>query len=152
DTSLEKLYEKFATCLMNIKNIFPLILEIKSKLGILHFRRWRIFSCKCFSIFLHEILQPDQDGYPHTHPWNFYSLILWGSYLEKLETKNSSLQILHTPLSFYKRTENQFHQIEKVKKQFAFCGFDFESNKVYSIVIVILALDQLVDDDPWLDE
>lgn len=35
-------------------------------------------------IFLHHILRSDDDREPHTHPWKFLSLILWGSYRERI--------------------------------------------------------------------
>lgn len=35
-------------------------------------------------IFLHHILRSDDDRDPHTHPWRFVSVILWGSYRERI--------------------------------------------------------------------
>lgn len=64
-----------------------LIKEIKSKTGELHFRRYRLFSCSLFSIFIHRIYKSDEDLHPHSHPWNFLTVILWGGYKEKLWTE-----------------------------------------------------------------
>lgn len=33
---------------------------------------------------LHHILRGDADPDPHDHPWNFWSIILWGSYQEEV--------------------------------------------------------------------
>ncbi len=61
-----------------------LVKEIKSKEGIVHFRRWRFFSSPWFRIYLHKICRSDLDKHLHTHPWNFISLILNGGYTQKL--------------------------------------------------------------------
>lgn len=65
-----------------IKKLFPMIKEIISKTGILHFRRWRIWEIAKFRIYLHNILESDQDAHEHGHPWNFCSIILKGGYIE----------------------------------------------------------------------
>lgn len=61
---------------------FPLVKEIRSKAGALHFRRWRILQLPFFRIYVHNILKSDEDIHEHTHPWNFSSLILKGGYIE----------------------------------------------------------------------
>lgn len=35
-----------------------------------------------FSIKLHRIYRPDNQRDLHDHPWNFLSIVLWGSYIE----------------------------------------------------------------------
>ena len=67
---------------MKIRNIF-LNKEIISKEGVLHFRRWTIFSCYYFSIYIHQIFKADEDLHLHNHPWNYCSIILYGSYVER---------------------------------------------------------------------
>src|SRR5690242_14456495 len=64
--------------------MFKLVKKILSKEGVLHFRRWAIFECKWFNIYIHCISQSDQDTSPHSHPWSFLSFILKGSYGEEL--------------------------------------------------------------------
>jgi hypothetical protein len=59
-----------------------LISEIRSKAGVLHFRRYALFQCVLFNIYIHRIFKDDQDTDPHDHPWNFWSIILWGSVIE----------------------------------------------------------------------
>lgn len=59
-----------------------LVKEIKSKAGELHFRRWRLLSTSKRSIFIHKIYMSDDEPHPHTHPWDFTSLILSGGYVE----------------------------------------------------------------------
>jgi hypothetical protein len=67
--------------------MFKLIKEIKSKQGVLHFKRWELFTSKRFnfSIYLHGIYKADEDPHLHNHPWNIATLILWGSYIEELD-------------------------------------------------------------------
>ena len=64
-----------------------LIKEIKSKDGVLHFRRWEILKTRWGSIWIHGIYKEDQDPYLHNHPWDFISVVLFGKYLEKTEDK-----------------------------------------------------------------
>lgn len=47
-----------------------------------YMHRWMVES-KWGSIRLHHILRPDLDAHMHGHPWNFWSLILWGGYYER---------------------------------------------------------------------
>ena len=56
--------------------------EIRSKEGVLHFKRFCYFSCRWFGIYKHIITQADKDKHEHDHPWNFLSIILKGSYAE----------------------------------------------------------------------
>lgn len=58
--------------------------EIISQEGVLHFQRWRVIATPWFNLYVHHILQSDQDRHFHDHPWNFRSLILRGSYRERV--------------------------------------------------------------------
>lgn len=44
--------------------------------------RWRILHTPWFGIYLHKWNKPDPRPTPHNHPWNFFSIILKGWYLE----------------------------------------------------------------------
>jgi len=90
--------------------IFKLVKEIKSKEGVLHFRRWRILYTPWFKINLHGIYHHDEDKHLHNHPWNFLNIILKGYYVEELEGKLS----FRYPGQVAKRTKNQFHKIESL--------------------------------------
>ena len=59
-----------------------LVKEIKSRLGTVHFRRWAVMETPLCNVYVHNILQSDQDD-PHNHPWPFVSIILWGAYFEE---------------------------------------------------------------------
>ena len=67
--------------------IFKLIKEIKSKAGVIHFKRWLIFKIPftTLQLFLHQINKADEDKDEHDHPWNFISLIISGGYVETSE-------------------------------------------------------------------
>lgn len=62
--------------------MFPLIKEIVSRKGVLHFRRWALIDTARFAIYLHYIAESDQEAHEHTHPRPYYSLILKGGYTE----------------------------------------------------------------------
>lgn len=65
-----------------LDKLFPLVKEIISKDGILHFRRWRLLELPFLRIYLHYIAERDLDAHEHTHPWHLVSIILKGSYTE----------------------------------------------------------------------
>jgi hypothetical protein len=46
-------------------------------------RRFHLFACRWFECGFHLLLQPDNMvlGH-HDHPWHFWSIVLWGGYLE----------------------------------------------------------------------
>lgn len=57
--------------------------EIISQEGVLHFQRYRFIQTPWFAIYLHGIFMSDMDRHFHDHPWEFWSLILRGSYRER---------------------------------------------------------------------
>lgn len=59
-----------------------LVKEIISQEGVVHFRRYRLISTPWFNLYIHNILQSDQDRHSHDHPWGFCSLLLRGAYYE----------------------------------------------------------------------
>lgn len=85
-----------------------LIKEIKSKTGILHFRRWQILWTPWFSIWIHGIYSADKDEHLHNHPWDYFSLVLKGSFLEETESGTKIMR----PLSYVKRDGSEFHKIK----------------------------------------
>jgi len=52
--------------------------------GQLYLRRWRLFECPWFGIYLHKICRPDRDRALHDHPWPFVSYVIKGSYEEEV--------------------------------------------------------------------
>ncbi len=59
---------------------FFLVKEIRSQTGELHFLRYRLFESAWFRIYIHKICKSDEDKHMHSHPWDFLSFILSGSY------------------------------------------------------------------------
>lgn len=88
-----------------------LIKEIKSKQGVLHFRRYRLLSTRWFSIYIHKIYKSDQDLHLHDHPWNYFNMILKGGYIEETIENNCKKKnvMIHYRYSFRKAT--QCHKI-----------------------------------------
>ena len=66
-----------------MRNQFKPVLEIISRTGILHFRRWTILKTPWFDVYLHGIYQADSDQHLHDHPWDYTSYILHGEFVEK---------------------------------------------------------------------
>ena len=68
---------------------FQWVKEIKSKSGVLHFKRYAIIESAYFSIYIHKIYEHDHDLHMHSHPWAFFGIILKGSYIEQYERYKS---------------------------------------------------------------
>ena len=92
--------------------LFKLVMEIKSKDGVLHFRRWQILKTSWFSIYFHGIYRKDDDKHLHDHPWNYISIILKGSFFEvyQHEGGEQTIKCLNA-ISFIKRKATTFHKI-----------------------------------------
>ena len=58
--------------------------EIISKTGVLHFQRWRLIETPWFRCYIHYIFESDKDLHLHSHPWDFWSFVLSGGYVEEL--------------------------------------------------------------------
>ena len=94
-----------------------LIKEIKSKEGIIHFKRWRVLSTKWFSIYIHGIYKGDGDEYLHNRPWKIWTMILWGGYVEQIHNDScSNSRRLRTPGHMAYVNRSGFHKIEKILK------------------------------------
>lgn len=93
-----------------------LIKEIKSNSGELHFQRYSILSLPFFSIYLHKIYKSDEDKHLHNHPWNIFTIILQGSYEEKLLGGSKLVYKLTTrePGNFAWRSRNRYHKINQI--------------------------------------
>jgi hypothetical protein len=63
--------------------LFQKVKEIRSREGELHFQRFAIIETNIFSLYIHKIFKADSDLHCHSHPWNFLSLTLRGSYIEE---------------------------------------------------------------------
>ena len=97
-------------------NALFLIKEIKSREGIVHFRRYRLFSIPWFSLYLHQILEPDKDLHLHDHPWNFISYVIQGHYVERCYRPHGDKLTQARSGTIIRRKATQFHCIDKVIK------------------------------------
>lgn len=88
--------------------------EIMSKYGVLHFRRWRLLPTPLFSIYIHKIYKADEDEYMHDHPWNYFNMILHGSYTEKYFDDDMEQLKYLTPGNCGFNMATRFHKIEKL--------------------------------------
>lgn len=93
--------------------------EIRSRKGELHFERFAVVELPFFAIYIHRIHKADKDPHLHSHPWNFATITLKGSYLEKylstdLFCENQEVERLKRPGSFATANRNYFHKIEEI--------------------------------------
>ena len=90
--------------------IFKWDKPIKNKeTGAFHFHRLRIFQCSLFGIYLHYIYKADEDKHQHDHPWDFWSLVLEGSYAEFIDNRmysRSFLSLKYNKAEFYHKLAN----------------------------------------------
>lgn len=94
--------------------------EIMSKAGVLHFRRWRILSTPWFGVYIHRIYKADDDKYLHDHPWDYWSMVLTGSYNEETETSprpGHGKENMLVPGSCNSRRGEQFHKIKSLNSK-----------------------------------
>jgi hypothetical protein len=57
---------------------------LRNRDGTPYLRRWRIFECPWFGVYLHRIDGPDEGRDLHDHPWPFVSIVLRGGYIEEV--------------------------------------------------------------------
>jgi hypothetical protein len=93
--------------------LFKVVKEIRSRKGVLHFKRWVIFGNSKFEIYLHYFSKADEDFHLHDHPWNFFSFILYGGYVEKTEKGFNEKK----PFSFSINKAEHKHKIVKLLKK-----------------------------------
>ncbi len=105
--------------MIDLFRFFFLTKEIKSKKGELHFQRYRLFWTPWFALYVHRILKSDEDLHPHSHPWNFLSFILSGSYREKVwdfrDKEMPGMDCTFTAYDTIVRRTWQYHKIEIIK-------------------------------------
>lgn len=85
--------------------------------GEIYLTRWRLLQTPWFSIFLHRINLPDSDRYPHDHPWDFWSLILQGGYVEHVVTGGVTRRFHWRRWSWHKMPTDWFHKIQLLDRR-----------------------------------
>ena len=119
--------------------LFKTVKTIKSKDGVLHFKRFAIFEGLLFSIYIHYIYKEDKDPLLHDHPWNYFNLILKGSYTEEFY---GGEQIV-SPGFYSYQNANRFHKIKHVNtdkvitlfitgKRFREWGYSYDNKWVHN--------------------
>lgn len=90
-----------------------LIKDIKSKEGVVHFRRWQVFTTPWFDVFIHGIYKSDEDEHMHDHPWDYFSIVIWGKFIEKVKQGRNAQTFLTTS---HRKAEHT-HKIEELKSK-----------------------------------
>jgi hypothetical protein len=95
-----------------------LIKEIRSKEGELHFKRWRLLKTPWFEIYIHGIYKKDMDLHLHSHPWNIWTMVLSGGYVEVLWDEKNKRNVFRYRRRFNMGYRNvcQFHKIGRLLK------------------------------------
>lgn len=99
--------------------LFSKVMEIRSRTGELHFERFSIIELPWFAIYIHKIHKADKDPHLHSHPWNFATLTLKGSYVEKylntdLFCEKQEAERVKSAGSFASAGRTYFHKIEEI--------------------------------------
>lgn len=72
--------------------------------------RWRIIHTPYFGVYLHKWNQPDPRPTLHNHPWNFFSIIIKGEYVQKFKDRTELVRWFNL---IYRK---DFHTVTTVKK------------------------------------
>jgi len=99
--------------------LFTKVKEIRSKSGELHFERFAILETDSFGVYIHRIHKGDKDPHLHSHPWNFWTMVLKGRYSEEYLGKdlfldNQKFVRVKNFLSIASGDRNYFHKILRV--------------------------------------
>ena len=89
--------------------------EIRCGDGGVYLRRWRLWRGRFFSVYVHWVLRPDAGRCPHDHPWSFWSLVLWGWYVEEVLALDG-VGVRRRFLSLAHRTAYHVHRIVDVSR------------------------------------
>lgn len=66
-----------------LNKIFPVLREIRSKEGVLHFRCRQLFRIGEYFLCVHSFWQAEKDPYEHDHPRDFIAMGIYGGYVEQ---------------------------------------------------------------------
>ncbi len=91
-------------------------MTIPCKGGLTYLVRLRIFQTPWFGVYIHDIHEDDGDWRPHNHPWSFISVVLRGSYTERVYDRPSSKpssyrQQVHGRFSAHRMGRTSAHRI-----------------------------------------
>lgn len=68
--------------------------------GQVYLRRLRIINTPWRSVIVHWINEPDTGRHPHDHPWNFWSFVVRGGYLEEVWPTERHFDLSISPLQY----------------------------------------------------
>ena len=72
------------------------------------FRRYTLFECRWFKVYLHKLTAPNAHRHCHDHPWSFWAVLLWGGYWESVD---GAPFVWRHPLSVLYRTARFRHNV-----------------------------------------
>lgn len=86
-----------------------------------YLRRLRILATPWFAVMLHFVYLTDTDRDPHDHPWNFWSFIVKGGYIEHvwMNPRNRKRNLYNTRtwgrFTLHKMSKHWAHKITEIK-------------------------------------
>lgn len=128
--------------------LLKVVKEIKDKNGELVFRRYQLFTTPWFNCYLHEWHRADEDRHMHTHPWNFFGIILKGGYIEEVPIKGKEYtdKIRRGPGSIICGRNDYAHKVKRLLAPKGYTLF-FTGKKTYSWGF--LALDRIIPNEEY---
>lgn len=98
--------------------------------GELYLRRYFLIKTKWFGLFIHRIYKADDNRFPHDHPFNFWSFVLRGWYLERrYSVRGKKLIEFRNTWSLAKRKDSDIHEISVVSNDLLTLMFIRHTNK-----------------------
>lgn len=79
-----------------------------------YLRRWSLQLWRGWSIKVHLFFRPDGDSCLHDHPWRFWTLVLWGGYVERVETGE---EVSCRPLTLHYRPAEYRQTILRLRRR-----------------------------------
>ena len=93
--------------------------DIDIRRGGKYLTRWHIIPRnKRFNIYLHKFHESDDTSFGlHDHPWNFFSIVLWGEYVEERQHNQGKWMKLRRMGSMAFRWAESVHAVYLMKKK-----------------------------------
>ncbi len=86
---------------------------------VIYLSRYWLFGHQTsrIALMLHKMHRPDDDACHHDHPWSFWTLVLYGGYIEEVTLPNGSMKIRRNrPGMILFRPAEHTHRIEALPK------------------------------------
>lgn len=93
------------------------VIKARDQEGPYMVRYWLLGSDKTrWAVMLHNILLPDSTECHHDHPWDFWTYVLWGGYVEEITDPGCGIVTprLNAPGTLLHRKAEHAHRIDEL--------------------------------------